>query len=111
MRTIAEIVRDAGGAKLIAEASNGAVSRDAVYKWVEIGIPDRHWPFVIALASSSPDELYDANRLARGDILALPEPERPATLNSQDADRVDLAGPVISSAGPAFSEQFPEAAE
>jgi hypothetical protein len=72
MRTIEEIIKAAGGARLISEASgpvNDAGKRpltyDAVYKWVGNGIPDRHWPLVISLTETSPDELFAANMKAR----------------------------------------------
>jgi hypothetical protein len=73
MRTIEEIITAAGGARAISEASgpaDGAGKRpltyDAVYKWSKIGVPDRHWPLLISMAQSNPDELYAANIKARG---------------------------------------------
>lgn len=65
MRTIAEIIKDAGGARKIQEASGGTFTSDAVYKWHEIGIPDRHWPLLVDLAQATPDELFEANIKAR----------------------------------------------
>ena len=65
MRRVDEIIRDAGGARAIHEASEGDITRDAVYKWPSIGIPDRHWPILIKLARSTPDELFQANLIAR----------------------------------------------
>ena len=65
MRTLSEIIKAAGGARGIEEASAGEIKRDAVYKWPQIGIPDRHWETVIRLAQSSPEELYQANLAAR----------------------------------------------
>lgn len=65
MRSIAEIIKDAGGATAIAEASAGKVTAEAVYKWPKIGIPDRHWPLVLPLASASADEMLAANLAAR----------------------------------------------
>lgn len=70
MRTIEQIISDAGGARAIeaaAPVSDGkpAFKTDAVYKWPTIGIPDRHWPILIKLAGATPDELFEANRLAR----------------------------------------------
>lgn len=65
MREIKQIISDAGGAAAIAATSGGAFKIDAVYKWPDIGIPDRHWPLIIKLASSSPEELYAANVNAR----------------------------------------------
>lgn len=68
--TIDEIIKQAGGAKAIADASDGSIKRDAVYKWPAIGIPDRHWPILISLAEVTPQQLFDANLAAR-------EPARP----------------------------------
>lgn len=65
MRTISEIIKAAGGARGISEATEGAVKVDAIYKWQTIGVPDRHWPILIQLGGSSPDELFEANRIAR----------------------------------------------
>lgn len=65
MRTIDQIIADAGGAKAIQAACNDAFKADAVYKWPTIGVPDRHWPILITLAGATPDELFEANRLAR----------------------------------------------
>jgi len=74
MRNIKTIIEAAGGARAISEASGPAdkagkrpLTYDAVYKWSKIGIPDRHWPLVISLANSSPDELYAANLATRED--------------------------------------------
>ena len=65
MRTLAEIIKAAGGPVAIADASNGLISKDAVYKWPTIGIPDRHWPMLMGLTTVSPDELFSANQVAR----------------------------------------------
>lgn len=65
MRTITEIIKAAGGARVVAEALKSDLTKDAVYKWAQIGIPDRHWETVIRLADSSPEELYQANLAAR----------------------------------------------
>lgn len=68
MRTISEIIKAAGGAKAISEAiagRGGKVEPDSIYKWPTIGIQDRHWPVLIDLASTTPDELFEANRSAR----------------------------------------------
>jgi hypothetical protein len=70
MRTISDIIRDAGGARAIHEASGGAFSADAVYKWLSIGIPDRHWPLLIRLSGATPEELFKANSAARRETAA-----------------------------------------
>lgn len=71
MRTVAQIIQDAGGATAIADASNGVIKKDAVYKWPTIGIQDRHWPLLMSLTRVSADELFSANQAAR-------QPERAA---------------------------------
>ena len=65
MRTIKDIIADAGGPKAITAEAKDTFAIDAVYKWPTIGIPDRHWPILIKLASATPEELFEANRLAR----------------------------------------------
>lgn len=72
MRNIKDIIKAAGGARAISEASGPAddagkrpLTYDAVYKWTTIGIPDRHWPLVMSLTETTPDELYSANIAAR----------------------------------------------
>jgi hypothetical protein len=71
MRTVAQIISDAGGAAAIADASQGAIKKDAVYKWPTIGIQDRHWPLLMSLTEVSAEELFAANQAAR-------QPERAA---------------------------------
>lgn len=63
--TVKEILDAAGGPGKIAEASAGAVSVEAVYKWPKIGIPDRHWSILMGLCDVTADELYAANVAAR----------------------------------------------
>lgn len=65
MRTVSDIIKDCGGAARIAEASGGAIKKDAVYKWPTIGVPDRHWPLLRKLTNVTPQELYEANVAAR----------------------------------------------
>ncbi len=63
--SVTQIIELAGGPAVIADASKGRIKKDAVYKWPNIGIPDRHWPVIIKLAEVSPDELFFANCKAR----------------------------------------------
>jgi hypothetical protein len=72
MRNIEQIIKDAGGARAISEASGPQddsgkrpLTYDAVYKWSKNGIPDRHWPLLISLADASAEELFHANISAR----------------------------------------------
>lgn len=64
-RSIPEIIKAAGGAPRIAEASGGGIKVDAVYKWPKIGIPDRHWPTIMPLAAATAEEMHAANLVAR----------------------------------------------
>lgn len=64
--TITQIIKHAGGASAIADASGGAVKKDAVYKWASIGVPDRHWPILIERAGVTPEQIFAANCAARG---------------------------------------------
>ena len=64
--TVRSIIASAGGAAAIETASNGSLQRGAVYKWPQIGIPDRHWPLLMRLSGASADEMLAANQLARG---------------------------------------------
>lgn len=64
-KTVAEIVKLAGGPAKIAEASAGAISIEGVYKWRKVGILDRYWAIIRGLCDVTPDELYAANEAAR----------------------------------------------
>lgn len=75
MRTIQQIIKDSGGARFVAESSNGSFKTDAVWKWQQNGIPDPHWPLIIRLSGATPDELYAANCAARGVIIADAQPQ------------------------------------
>lgn len=63
--SIRDIIRLAGGPQVVADATGGEVSVEAVYKWPKIGIPDRHWPAIIRLTGVSADKLLEANIVAR----------------------------------------------
>lgn len=70
MRTISQIIEAAGGPQVVSAAipprpDGKKMTSDAVRKWPQIGIPDRHWPVLIELAQATPDELFEANRTAR----------------------------------------------
>lgn len=69
--TVAEIIGRAGGPKAISDASqlsNDPFTKDAVYKWVKGGIPDRHWPIIIALTKLDVGSIYSANVVARENL-------------------------------------------
>jgi len=79
--TITEIIERAGGPGAIARACVAAgakLTKDAVYKWPHIGIPDRHWPIIIALTSCDPLSLYIANCAARGQSFDVQTPRHEA---------------------------------
>ena len=66
--TVAQVIEKAGGAKQIADASQRfgePFSKDAVYKWLKSGIPDRHWAIIISLSGLSVEAIYGANVDAR----------------------------------------------
>lgn len=63
-RSVTELVDAAGGADAV--AMRIGKTSFAVYKWKTIGIPEYHWHILIDLIGTTPDELYRANRIARG---------------------------------------------
>ena len=60
-----EIIEAAGGKEIVAPETNRTV--DAIYKWPENGIPDRHWASVIKLTGGkvTAADIYAANEQAR----------------------------------------------
>lgn len=73
--TVSEIIGRAGGPRAISDASQRSkepFSKDAVYKWVKGGIPDRHWPIIISLTGLKVSQIYEANVAARGVAFPLP---------------------------------------
>ncbi|MBI1179132.1 MAG: hypothetical protein GC201_01145 [Alphaproteobacteria bacterium] len=65
MHTIEDIIKACGGAARIAAAIGK--SKDAIYKWPSIGIPDRHWSALIELSDEplTPNDIFEANQAAR----------------------------------------------
>lgn len=63
--TVAKIIQDAGGAKVIAARLGGKPTEWAVYKWAASGVPDRYWPLLIELTNVTADDLFFANEQAR----------------------------------------------
>lgn len=64
MTTNRDIIKQAGGALAVAQASQSTahpVKADAVWKWYSNGIPAEHWPLIIALTGVSLQTLYDLN--------------------------------------------------
>ena len=72
-RDVRTIIDAAGGPKKIAEATRDTkrpIIAKSVYDWPRLGIPERHWPIIIALAKASADELLRANVAARAGPLS-----------------------------------------
>lgn len=65
MRTINDIIEAAGGVDAVASGLSDRnpkpVTRWAVFKWRQNGIPSKHWPFLITAAGASADELLALN--------------------------------------------------
>lgn len=66
MKTVSEIIADAGGPEQIAKALQGAITADGVRKWRQNGIPDRYWSKLRAITSVDVAVIFAANELARG---------------------------------------------
>ena len=67
-RSISDLIESAGGAGKISAALQ--ISPDAVYKWRDIGIPDRHWPVLLAMTNATAEEMLAANISARTGVRA-----------------------------------------
>ncbi len=68
MRSVRDIIDDAGGPQKIASASKKSrypVAIKTVYAWMTNGIPEKHWELMCRLARATPDELYAANKPLR----------------------------------------------
>lgn len=76
IRTVREIVSDAGGPERISAASlklekKRRITEKGVYSWHRIGIPQKHWPLIMPLAGTNERELFAAN-------IRLSKPSKPA---------------------------------
>lgn len=68
MRSIREIIDDAGGPQKIAafsKKSRHPVAIKTVYAWMANGIPEKHWDLMVRMTQATPDELYAANKPLR----------------------------------------------
>jgi hypothetical protein len=69
--SILDIVHAAGGARAVAAEITKRSGKGkpftswAVYRWNKHGVPDEHWPVLIEMAGTTPDELFKANEEAR----------------------------------------------
>lgn len=64
-RTISDLIEAAGGAGRLEEASRTygrPITAKGVYKWKHIGIPQWHWPMMMALTRASERELLAVNQ-------------------------------------------------
>ena len=74
MRTVWQIVKDAGGPTAISGAAMRSkkfkkIKAKSVYDFNRVGISEHHWPLIMSLIETSPNELHEANkklRAARG---------------------------------------------
>jgi len=84
MRTIEQIIHEAGGVANIARQSNATrrpVKKRAVYRWRHEGIDEVHWPLMMRLVPDlTVQQIYDANREVehrnskRPDLYGAPRP-------------------------------------
>ena len=65
MKTVSEIISDCGGPLAIEAHSEGRVSHWAIRKWPANGIPDKHWPLIIAMKGFTAEQLLAANEVIR----------------------------------------------
>jgi len=60
MNSIAKIIEAAGG--ILPVARRTGVTRQAVTKWQDNGVPDWHWPTLMSMAKVTPQQLFEANQ-------------------------------------------------
>ena len=74
MRTVWQIVKDAGGPTAVSSAAMRSkkfkkIKAKSVYDFNRVGISEHHWPLIMSLTETTPHELHEANkrlRAARG---------------------------------------------
>lgn len=64
-RTTDELVNDCGGDEALAKKCHK--HRTTVNNWRRTGIPEGHWVTVAALSKATIKEIFNANRIARGE--------------------------------------------
>lgn len=67
-RKVEDLVLAAGGPDKIAAAADHRgikLTKWAVYKWPQNGIPQKHWALISDLANADPAEIYQANNLVK----------------------------------------------
>ena len=55
-----------------------AVAEKSIYSWFEIGIPERHWGFVMSACQVTESDLHKANEALRKQTQKPPRPKRQA---------------------------------
>ncbi|PCI53505.1 MAG: hypothetical protein COB36_12285 [Alphaproteobacteria bacterium] len=66
MKTLKNIIDDAGGVKAIAAATKGTIkNNDTIYKWVKNGVRVEYWPLLLRLTKANDNpvtvcEIYKA---------------------------------------------------
>ena len=63
--TVRDIIQDCGGPSRIASESRAhehSISEKGVYSWHRIGIPQKHWPVVMALSGRDERQIFAANQ-------------------------------------------------
>lgn len=64
---VRSLIKNCGGPAKVAEATQETaypVTVEAVFKWYRNGIPEDHWPVVMALGGCTLEQIYNANRVA-----------------------------------------------
>lgn len=73
IRSVDDLIRLAGGPKVLSEESAKTPKRIgtyAVHKWRRNGIPDDHWGLFLGLPGVSADTIYRANAALRQRVAA-----------------------------------------
>lgn len=63
--SVKDIIQECGGPPKIASESRAhehSISEKGVYSWHRIGIPQKHWPVVMALSGRDERQIFAANQ-------------------------------------------------
>jgi hypothetical protein len=63
---VRSLIKSCGGPAKVADATRETaypVTVEAVFKWYRNGIPEDHWPVVMALGGCTLEQIYSANRV------------------------------------------------
>lgn len=64
---VRSLIKSCGGPAKVADTTQETpypVTVEAVFKWYRNGIPEDHWPVVMALGGCTLEQIYNANRVA-----------------------------------------------